>query len=57
MMRIVFLHGMPLDGTVWEPRFEAFPGALAPDLPGFGSRQLEGEPISASSGRSARAPT
>jgi pimeloyl-ACP methyl ester carboxylesterase len=43
MMRIVFLHGMPLDGTVWGPQLEAFPGALAPDLPGFGSRQLEGE--------------
>jgi hypothetical protein len=43
MMRIVFLHGVPLDGTVWRPQLEAFPGALAPDLPGFGSRQLEGE--------------
>jgi pimeloyl-ACP methyl ester carboxylesterase len=43
MMRIVFLHGVPLDGTVWGPQIEAFPGALAPDLPGFGSRQLEGE--------------
>lgn len=41
-MRIVFLHGMALDGTVWGPQLEAFPGALAPDLPGFGSRQLEG---------------
>lgn len=43
MMRIVFLHGMPLDGTVWGPQLEAFPSALAPDLPGFGSCQLEGE--------------
>lgn len=43
MTRIVFLHGMPLDGTAWRPQLEAFPGALAPDIPGFGSRQLEGE--------------
>jgi pimeloyl-ACP methyl ester carboxylesterase len=43
MKRIVFLHGMPLDGTVWEPQLKAFPDALAPDLPGYGSRQLDGE--------------
>ena len=43
MIPIVFLHGMPLDGTVWGPQLAAFPGALAPDLPGYGSRQLEGE--------------
>jgi pimeloyl-ACP methyl ester carboxylesterase len=42
-MKIVFLHGLPLDGTVWRPQLEAFPGALAPDIPGYGSRQVEGE--------------
>jgi pimeloyl-ACP methyl ester carboxylesterase len=42
-MKIVFLHGMALDGSVWRPQLAAFPGALAPDLPGFGSRQCEGE--------------
>jgi pimeloyl-ACP methyl ester carboxylesterase len=42
-MKIVFLHGLPLDGTVWRPQLHAFPSALAPDLPGCGSRQLEGE--------------
>lgn len=42
-MKIVFLHGLPLDGSVWRPQLEAFAGALAPDIPGCGSRQLEGE--------------
>lgn len=40
--KLVFLHGMALDGRVWRPQLDAFPGALAPDIPGFGSRQLEG---------------
>ncbi len=42
-MQIVFLHGMSLDRSIWRPQLEAFPGALAPDIPGFGSRQIEGE--------------
>lgn len=41
-MSIVFLHGMALDGSIWRPQLDAFPGAIAPDIPGFGSRQLEG---------------
>jgi pimeloyl-ACP methyl ester carboxylesterase len=40
--KLVFLHGMALDGGAWRPQLDAFPGALAPDIPGFGSRQLEG---------------
>lgn len=40
--KLVFLHGMALDGGVWRAQLEAFPGARAPDIPGFGSRQLEG---------------
>jgi pimeloyl-ACP methyl ester carboxylesterase len=42
-MQIVFLHGMALDGSIWRRQLDAFPGALAPDIPGFGSRQVEGE--------------
>jgi pimeloyl-ACP methyl ester carboxylesterase len=42
-MKLVFLHGVALDGSVWQPQLQAFPGALAPDIPGYGSRQLEGE--------------
>jgi pimeloyl-ACP methyl ester carboxylesterase len=42
-MKIVFLHGLPLDGTIWRPQLDAFPGGFAPDIPGYGSRQLEGE--------------
>lgn len=41
-MKLVFLHGLPLDGTIWRPQLDAFPGALAPDIPGYGSRQREG---------------
>ncbi|HEX6273057.1 MAG TPA: alpha/beta hydrolase [Polyangiaceae bacterium] len=42
-MKLIFLHGLPLDGSIWRPQLDAFPGALAPDLPGCGSRQLEGK--------------
>jgi pimeloyl-ACP methyl ester carboxylesterase len=42
-MKLVFLHGLPLDGSIWRPQLEAFPGARAPDVPGCGSRQLRGE--------------
>ena len=33
----VFIHAFPVDSTMWATQLEAFPGALAPDLPGFGS--------------------
>jgi 3-oxoadipate enol-lactonase len=42
MNGLVFLHGFGLDGRVWRAQREAFPGSIAPDVPGFGSRQLEG---------------
>lgn len=42
-MKLVFLHGLPLDGSTWQPQLDAFPGALAPDIPGYGSRQRTGE--------------
>jgi pimeloyl-ACP methyl ester carboxylesterase len=42
-MKLVFLHGLPLDGSIWRPQLEAFSGAEAPDLPGCGSCQLQGE--------------
>ncbi|HEY6727114.1 MAG TPA: alpha/beta hydrolase [Polyangiaceae bacterium] len=42
-MQIIFLHGMALDGSIWRRQLDAFPRALAPDIPGFGSRQLEGQ--------------
>lgn len=34
---LVLIHAFPLDSTMWKPQLEAFPGALTPDLPGFGS--------------------
>lgn len=34
---VVFIHAFPLDSTMWATQLQAFPGALAPDLPGFGS--------------------
>jgi pimeloyl-ACP methyl ester carboxylesterase len=42
-LNLVFLHGMALDGSIWLPQLAAFPGALAPDIPGFGARQCEGD--------------
>jgi pimeloyl-ACP methyl ester carboxylesterase len=34
--RIVYLHGVPHSGEMWQP-FIARTGGVAPDLPGFGS--------------------
>ena len=34
---LVLIHAFPLDSTMWAPQLEAFPGVVAPDLPGFGS--------------------
>jgi pimeloyl-ACP methyl ester carboxylesterase len=42
MHEIVFLHGFGLDGRVWRAQREAFPRSIAPDVPGFGSRQVDG---------------
>ena len=39
---IVFLHGFGFDGRAWRAQLEAFPKSIAPDVPGFGSRQMEG---------------
>jgi 3-oxoadipate enol-lactonase len=40
---VVFIHGFPFDGTMWEPQLAALPSGwrgLAPDLPGFGRSDL-----------------
>jgi pimeloyl-ACP methyl ester carboxylesterase len=34
--RIVYLHGVPHSGAMWQPFVERTDGG-APDLPGFGS--------------------
>jgi pimeloyl-ACP methyl ester carboxylesterase len=40
--RLGLLHGFALDARVWRPQLAEFPDAVAPDVPGFGARQLEG---------------
>jgi pimeloyl-ACP methyl ester carboxylesterase len=43
---IVFLHGFPLDHTMWEAQFDSFAGkyrVIAPDLRGFGGSTLPDE--------------
>ena len=45
---VVFIHGFPFDGSMWEPQLAALPDGwrgLAPDLRGFG-----GSPLDADSG-------
>jgi 3-oxoadipate enol-lactonase len=40
---VVFLHGFPFDGSMWEPQLRALPPGwrgLAPDLRGFGRSPL-----------------
>lgn len=40
---IVFLHGFPFDGSMWEPQLAGLPTGwrgLAPDLRGFGGSEL-----------------
>lgn len=42
---IVFLHGFPFDGSMWEPQLAGLPTGwrgLAPDLRGFGGSELGG---------------
>jgi len=34
---LVLIHAFPLDSTMWKPQLGAFPEALTPDLPGFGT--------------------
>lgn len=51
---IVFIHGFPFDGSMWQPQLDALPEGwrgLAPDLPGFGRSPLNGQPSKASAGR------
>jgi 3-oxoadipate enol-lactonase len=40
--RLGLLHGFSLDGRVWRQQLADFPDAVAPDLPGFGARQIDG---------------
>ncbi len=53
---VVFIHGFPFDGTVWEHQLAAPPEgwrALAPDLRGFGGTSMGDFPDEVSSGRKA----
>lgn len=50
---VVFIHGFPFDGSMWQPQLEALPSgwrALAPDLRGFGRSELGAGPGVVSSG-------
>jgi 3-oxoadipate enol-lactonase len=41
---VVFIHGFPFDGSMWQPQLAALPGGwrgIAPDLPGFGRAPLD----------------
>ncbi len=43
---LLLLHAWPLDARMWAPQVEALPEGLrvsAPDLPGFGGTDLEGD--------------
>src|SRR5919206_2616562 len=40
-MTVLFLHGLPLDGRMWEPQRASFPDAVTPRLYGRGS-SMEG---------------
>lgn len=44
---VVFIHGFPFDGSMWEPQLAALPDGwrgLAPDLRGFGRSDLRAAP-------------
>lgn len=50
---VVFLHGFPFDGSMWQPQLDALPDGwlgLAPDLRGFGRSDLRGPPGEVGSG-------
>jgi len=52
---ILFLHGWPLDGRMWEPQLSAFSGrwpVAAPHLPGFGGTPGAGDVMTMSSAAS-----
>jgi len=52
---ILFLHGWPLDGRMWEPQLSAFSGrwpVAAPHLPGFGGTPGAGPVMTMSSAAS-----
>ena len=52
---ILFLHGWPLDGRMWEPQLSAFSGrwpVAAPHLPGFGGTPGAGNVMTMSSAAS-----
>ena len=43
---VVFIHGFPFDGSMWEPQLAALPDGwrgLAPDLRGFGRSPINGD--------------
>lgn len=43
---VVFIHGFPFDGSMWEPQLAALPDGwrgLAPDLRGFGRSPIDGD--------------
>jgi 3-oxoadipate enol-lactonase len=43
---VVFVHGFPFDGSLWDPQLAAMPSGwrgLAPDLRGFGRSPLDAE--------------
>lgn len=51
---VVFIHGFPFNGSMWEPQLGALPDGwrgLAPDLRGFGASPLNGDADTVPSGR------
>lgn len=43
---VVFIHGFPFDGSMWEPQLAALPDGwrgIAPDLRGFGRSPIDGD--------------
>jgi pimeloyl-ACP methyl ester carboxylesterase len=39
---LLFVHAFPLDSSMWTEQAAAFPSAIIPDLPGFGSAPASG---------------
>lgn len=51
---VVFLHGFPFDGSMWEAQLDALPDGwrgLAPDLRGFGDTAMDDLPGQVSTGK------
>lgn len=40
---LLLVHAFPLDSSMWADQVAAFRGAIAPDLPGFGSAPASGD--------------